>query len=104
MAVILWGAPISDVLTWTPGLSSLAAGALSMSNVIDNSTGLYQNALVNFMGTTASAVCTGTPFFGITALYAPDGVNFPIPPGASVGSTGVPMTTSVNAAAGVSFT
>jgi hypothetical protein len=46
----------------------------------------------------------GAPFLGFYILYAPDGTNYPTPPGASAGATGIPQTAQVGAVASASFT
>jgi hypothetical protein len=105
MAKVLWDNPNpADQPTWSPSLASLASGAYSLSSVIDNTTGLFENALISLVLPSAVTAGSGAPFVGFTMLYSEDGTTYPTPPGASAGATGVPQTASVPAVASASFT
>lgn len=85
----------ADNPTWTT-LAGLANNGSAMSSTIDNSAAdasgglfLYGDVLLN-MGASVTAGA-GTPTVQVYALWSPDGVNFPSPPGAVAGAAGLHM-------------
>lgn len=101
--IALWDTPVVDVLTFSPG-TSLANYGRGLSNVIDNSIGRYPNAMFQLAGATASGGVNANPYIGITVLYAPNGTDFPSPPGATPADTGMPQTTAVIGLGNSTFT
>jgi hypothetical protein len=104
MATVLWGAPTTDTLTWGTALSALPSGSYSLSSEVDNTSGLYENALFYFTSTaaTGSNVASGG-FIGLTTLYAPDGSTYPNP-GSAGSATGIPQVASIPGLSGATFT
>lgn len=104
MATILWQAPgTADAPTWTT-LAALAIGGYALSSIIDNTSLLVQNAVLDF-GLPSAVTCgASAPFIGITVLYALDGTTYPTPPGATAGATGIVQSAVVPAVASASFT
>lgn len=105
MATVTWAAPAAaDQPTWSAALASLASGSYSLSSVIDNTVGLYESAAIQVILPSAVTAGAGAPYLGFYVLYAMDGTNYPTPPGATAGATGIPQTAWVPAVASASFT
>lgn len=103
MATVLWQTPgTADSPTWGTALASLASGGYSLSSAISNSTGLFENAIIDFRLPSAVTAGSGAPFVGFTLLYAPDGATYPTP-GSAGTATGIPQTASIPAVASASF-
>lgn len=104
MASALWAVGATDTPTWGTALSGLASGAYSLSSAIDNTTGLYTDAVFNFVSTSASAASVGSGgFIGLTLLYSVDGSTYPTP-GSGGSATGIQQTASIPGLAGATFT